>query len=405
MTDLEALYATYVDGTATEPPPHHETKRLQRVAMQRARAPDPAERLGALRVAAALGPDNGLPITQLLLRDPDDAVRRYAFNQAVAARDRGILLLRIAAEGPDPALTADALDLLTQIPDTGASPVLQRLTTHDSPSVRARAVRLLGRIAGPSALGRVRRLESDADPEVQEAVQEALERLQGGGEPVVPGQWWDDDAGDITLPAPPAPKDGALTGPKEPAPQSPAPSHALVPVRSEERYEPPLEDGAPLPEVMPTEARALLRLLGVVRPSDRAAVLARLEEVWPEVHALASRFRPEADPVLTRGMARAAAALGSSAWIARLRPLLGAPDVSVRAAALEACGALGQLSVVASVSRGLEDREPTVRLAAVRALEQITQRVDRPDLLRRALIQHGEDPDPTVQAEIARLVE
>lgn len=444
MADIDSIYRALVEGTADDTSLPSVARPLLRLALERARSPAVHERIGALRVASALGRTHGLAVTRELLHDADPRVRRYAFNQAVAARRAGIVLLRLSADGNDPELVAEALRLLGVVMDRGSSSLARRLTEHPEPAVRAAAARLVGLVAGPAARVQIARLADDPDPAVRQAASEALERLAGTVNPGRPGQWWDDDDDD-GLPSPPVPDEEALAAedaaaavaedaaPERAAPappndadgaatsEAPAPpvaaqppvtepsapevpeETALVPVEPEPDDDRPLPadgEGIPLPSRLPTEARALLRLLARVGDADQAPVLAGLEPLREEVVLLLARHRPGGDEALGRGLGLAARLMGASTWLTRLRPLLADPSPVVRVAAVEAFGAQGSGSSVPQMSRLLEDDEPRVRRAAVEAIDALCARtsLERARWLRPRLT----DADADVSAAARR---
>lgn len=410
MSDLDATYSALAAGSATEPPPRWFWGRLQHLALEATRSEEPSARLGALRVAAALGVERCLAITRELLRDEDPAIRGYAFNQAVAARSAGVGLLRQVAEGPDTALAAEALRLLTVVADRGAIHLARRLLRSEDTAVVVAALALVGRVGGSSVGPELGRMKDHPVEAVRVAVIGTLERLESGtSEP--PGQWWDDTSA-FHLPAPPVDGRPVTTPqvppppPEEPpateAPVAPSDSAALVPVGGAPSESPapetPLGEGCALPAALPTEARALLRLLGMVAPGDRGAVVNALRPLTRDVADLLARYRPGGDEALGRGLAHAAGALGTPGWLTRVRPLLAAPQARVRAATLAVYAAHGSSAAIPLLVAALQDPEAPVRVAAVRAVATVCARTVQQRLGRDRLGPLGQDPDPTVRA-------
>ncbi len=405
--DLDQIYDELARGT-TEPVDLSWTRRkLQLMALERAKSGTPQQRLGALRVAAVLGRRDGIAIVRELVRDPDPAVRTMAFRQAVEAHEQGLVAIRDAAGGADPAIAAEALDHLILWVDQAGLATARRALASADPSVRERAVRLLGHVGGPAVRVDLARLEADPVPAVREAVTEALGRLSG----TIPrGQrtsWWTEDGATVAVDpaapvglAPPTPAWAADAAPVVPTPVEE--TTAAVPWRRVEVPEPPPEpppwDGrtAALPAELPTETRALARLLGMVAPADRGAVLealrtgpARAAEWSALLHAhLSARVSKDAaptDPALAIGLLLAARLHGGPGHATPIRALLKDPRPPVRAAAVEALGALGTAAIVPTLGGLLADPEIPVKVAAVEAIAEVGRRTGRADLVRDVL--------------------
>jgi HEAT repeat protein len=443
--DIDAVYEAIAAGTARDPDLSWTRRRLQAMALGRAKEGTDDQRLGALRVAAVLGPRDGIPVVAELVRDPHPQVRAWAVSQAIGARELGISPLRTSLEGPDPEQVRLALDHLTAWVDQGCVPALRRLLSSSDAGVRQRAVVLLGNVGGPSIRGELERLVRDPEPEVQQAATVALEVLAGTRPRAVRTPWWDEEPeaqpeaspdavapSEVpaeTLAAPPveapAPRVEAPTPPVEVAPE---PAPAIIPASAappawgadarrwggpppSERSRPAVSatapptstwDGhvVPLPTTLPDETRALVKLLGMVAAEDRAPVLALFRQ------GDAKRRREEfsvllmgyagADPALGRGLCVLAAEIGGPAHVTGLRPLLRDPSVWVRSASLLALGALAPPSAIPWMAPFLDD--PVVREAAVDALAGLGRRV-RADLVRDALKRVRTD-DPAFKARV-----
>lgn len=204
--DIDVIYDGIVDGTRDPGDLAWTRRRLQLMALERTKSGPAGARLGALRVAAVLGPKDGLPIAQQLIRDADPRVRTWAFNQAVAARELGLAVIRDAADAGDVELAVAALELLARWVDQASVPTARRCLRSADQRVRALAVRLLGNIGGTAVRLDLSRLQGDPDPAVREAAAEALRRLLGELPKEVRSPWWDESP--PSLPSPP-PVDGA----------------------------------------------------------------------------------------------------------------------------------------------------------------------------------------------------
>jgi HEAT repeat protein len=220
--DIDAAYEAIAAGTARDPDLSWTRRRLQAMALSRAKEGTDEQRLGALRVAAVLGPRDGIPVVAELVKDPNAQVRAWAVHQAIGAKELGIGPLRAALDGPDPEHVRAALEHLSLWVDQGCVPALRRALGSADAGVRARAARLLGSVGGPSLRGDLERLGHDPDAAVRAAAQEALEILAGARPKAVRTPWWDDAAsagGD-------APADPVAPPSSEPSPPSPSALYA-----------------------------------------------------------------------------------------------------------------------------------------------------------------------------------
>ena len=82
------------------------------VCIERANAGGADDRLGALRVATHLTPEDRVRLVDAMITDPHEKVRRYAFNLAIEARDKGLAALKGAVDGKDGDLAVEALEML-----------------------------------------------------------------------------------------------------------------------------------------------------------------------------------------------------------------------------------------------------------------------------------------------------
>jgi len=453
--DIQDQYDRIVAGDTSDDDIKWSRRKLQREALARTSDPDPAARLGALRVAAFIGPVHGLPITAKLMTDGDRKVRVAAFNQAVAAREDGRALLREALTGPDTELALAAADLLARAADRPSLNPALRLLSSDEPGLRAAAARIVGMVGGRSSLARMR-VDQESDPGARAAMEEARQRIDGDAERPPAQVWW--SAGEVDLPSPAVEGDisPSHTAPEVPAtpasppegsdepeddvvdatfeevagadsdrsnagdassegnegaqlPAAPVSTEVSTPEDDADPPEPAAWNGeaTPLPSQLPTEARALCRLLGMVAPSDRETVVAALREI-DDPAALGDlwiAWQPGGDLALGRGLALAAAALQRGAFLTKATTLAGVDEPLIRAAAVEAIGALGGASALTRVNRRLTDPAPSVRAAAARALAAMGPRLGREGIASSWLQQAADDDDPEVKTAVSDALE
>jgi HEAT repeat protein len=363
---------------------------LQLEAIRRCSASDVAERLGALRVAAWLGAPPGLEVAARLIHDADRAVRVGAFNQAVAAGDLGRPILRDALDGSDEDHVRAALSLLTGAADRPALAAARRLLATPNAAIRAGAATLIGVVGGPSSTVWLRP-EAEADVDARAAMALALDRIAGRSPRPEPTSWVD---GVGPLPTP-------MAQAEPPASEGDAPpmeaSTALIPSAGTDPV-----DG-PLPSTLPTETRALAKLLGILADDvDQAPVIAALRlRPASELSDLWTTWRAGGEAALGRGMIRAGVALGLSALVSRAAQLSADPEPTVRAEALRALGELAGAGAMPQLRRGLSDHAAPVRAASVRALARLGQRVDRAALAAEWIGALNDDPDADVRAAVA----
>ncbi|MBW1879524.1 MAG: HEAT repeat domain-containing protein [Deltaproteobacteria bacterium] len=434
MSKVDEVYDALAKGGGDVPADPKLVDALVDRVFDARRSEDVAERMAALRVTDALGSRAGLDVIETFMQDPAAEIRRFAFNLGIAARQDGLRIIREAAADPDPLIALEALRLLTIAADRSATTRARTLVDSDNPAISASAIRLLGHIAGPSVRRELELMSSDPSEAVRNAVHEALLRISGDLPRNEPGTWWDEPP----LAPPPDPVLDADT---------PFPEESLVPPgslssedtldpdsfgaaksptdstwgpevdREEPLWEPMLPEGValppriepgppwmpgevtPLPETLPSDAYGLLRLLGMVDPSDHEDVIEALRyadgsALLENVHA----HRVGRDPARGRGIAFAAMALHKTAWLGKVRRLLTDPEPLVRSAAAEAVASLGGPSTLTQISGLLQDENAQVRAAAVRALGNACDRWDMLSILPQWLEQAVDDKDPDVRA-------
>jgi HEAT repeat protein len=346
VQDLDTIYEAIATGT--ESAPMSMARGLQTLARERARG-TVADKLGALRVATALGTDHGMPILLELSSDSAIEVRRNVLDLTLGHGWRGLPVLRRMIGDADEDLAVNALELLIRAADQPAAAGARRLLRDPRSRVRVAAATLLGLVGGPGMQIDLRRLESDTDDAVREAVDEAIRRIRGESPQPGPDPWWEVE------------DDIAPLIPAEEVPET-----------------------ASLPPEMPIEARALTRLLGSVGTDDRAVVAAHLERCDPgSISVLPGQYKPGGDPVFSRGIALASALLPRSGWLSTVRRISRDPDPRVRAAAAMGIGAIGGTGTIIELGKLCSDEEDGVRIAAVAAMASLCMRVERPDLGRR----------------------
>jgi HEAT repeat protein len=364
--ELEETYRRLADGDPDPGDLSWSRRALHQLALDRAVHGDPDQRLAALKVSIALGARYGLPVVHQLVEDPDPRVRTLALNQAVAAREDGLPSLRRAASGADPELALVAFELLVKWVDPHALGPARRALSSGDPRLRARGAELLGLVAGKGLLPDLQRLQaSDPDPAVRAEAERAARRILGQEPRSTRAPWWDvAEAGPATAAG---------------APQLPAT------VAAPEPEAPASSGGWPmLPSPLPTETRALTRLLGMVGPEDRGAVIAELQGRTSELAGLWAAWAP-GDRALSRGLAMSAATLGYLKITSRVVAMLTDPDPDVRAIAAECLGAVGAPGSIPPLAARLGDAEPAVAVAAIRGLTALALRFHRPGLARDQL--------------------
>ena len=137
MEDLDAIYRQLATGSSPDPAPRHHLRRLQSLARDAIHG-STSERMGALRVAAAIG-DHGHPIVLELARDGDPAIRRHAFNQALASGWKGLPALRRFVADSEEDLAVASLEILTRAVDTPSLADARRALRDTRPKVRTAA--------------------------------------------------------------------------------------------------------------------------------------------------------------------------------------------------------------------------------------------------------------------------
>jgi HEAT repeat protein len=338
MQSLDELFDAIAAGEVPAPGPSLDRKRLIARTRSLANKGEVPERLKGVQVAGALQGQQGMEVLSAYTTDADLSVRRGVFDVAVNEGAYGIGVLRAMVADADEDLALDVLGRLERVVDRPSAVAVRRVLQSESPKVRAAAASLLGHIGGGSMLPFVRRLNDDSDEAVREASAEAEDRLMGKLPKGTPDPWWEDAA--------------AMAAADE------------VPDEVVET----------LPDPLPVEGAALLRLLGQAAPNIRAPIIEALRVSEDALWSIATTNQhPGGEPATARGICRAAIALNRQQWIVPIRRRLPDPNSSVRLEVAEALGALGKgkASLVMGLVDLLIDPVAEVRVAGARALGQI----------------------------------
>lgn len=373
-------------------------KRLQvRGCNQRVNA-NPLDRVGALRVAAALGSPTGLVITDALAHDESRDIRAYVLGQAKAARLAGLPIIRRIAEDPDAALAAEALSLLRALVDRQAVPLARRLLTSPHPKVRQVSVDLLGHIGGKATIVNVRALTIDPVKAVSQAASKTMKRLEGELERDTPKPWWTDEE-EVVLPPPPTPlPKKVLERLPMPAPEVEAPEEDVPALPAAPRFDFWKTDWANLPEALPSEPRALLKLLGMIAREDRPTIVNALQLTAPDSMGLeVHQGAKSKDHAVVRGAVLYAAEAGRSDLMLVLRQLNGHSEAGVRAATAEAIGAIGKISSFTALLPLLADTDLGVRATAIVAIADLALVLKRQSYAASQLKQLTSDPEKVIR--------
>ena len=419
------LYETLASGGTAEVPPSA-LGTLRRSALAAARSKDAEARLAVLRVTPHLARPDAVRALSALVGDADEHVRRWVLLQTLALGEAGLGVLQAIASTSFDDDVVVALRHLTRAADRSALSTGRRALTSGSPDVRAAAAKLVGRVAGPSARPALSRLLDDPETSVRSAVEEAIDELDSA--PPAAESWFTDGV----LPTPPIPTPRSESTPEPEPPAEPPPEAEAAPrptadddaeTSAEPGGDAPKADAAPAqaaddaaslaqdeaqaeghPQALPSSTRPLLAHLGACAASDRAVVLAALEEHPAEDIGAILAAGDGGHRDLALGLALAAAAFGTPSWVGAARRLSGHADPDVRAASAIALGELGGASVMPALLQALSDEVAAVRRAAVAATASLCRRIDRPDLLERAVSPLAGDSDPVVVTAVEEVL-
>lgn len=332
MDPLDAVYEDVAAGKAKPPADYNQYKRLLGRARAKLKHDDVEERHKAVRVAAAVGGFRGLDIVRMFLADPEVTVRTRVVQVGIDAGEDGLPALRAAVADADPGVAKIALEKLSMCCDRGSATAARRMLKDASTELRVLAVTLLGNVAGRGLISQLRPLAGDDDPDLAAAATLAIDRIEGRAERTAPVLWW--QRADQTDWAPPPSK--------------------------------------PLPDPLPEDALSLFRALGDASPTDQETVTEALRAIPIRDLGFVVRDQPvDADPAVSRGMARASAALHVDAWVVPIRRMLVADDPAVRLEVAKALGVIGKGSVVMGLADLLKEGIPALRIAGANALGKL----------------------------------
>jgi hypothetical protein len=153
-----------------------------------------------------------------------------------------------------------------------------------------------------------------------------------------------------------------------------------------------------LPELLPSDPRELLALIGSVAEGDRAAVLTRFSAMADrDLRASIRLARVDGPEAVSVGACVVVQLLSRDEQVVPIRRLLPDKSPDVRLACANALAVIGKPSVIMGLRDLLTDPYPAVRCAGITALHALLP----PAELARYTNAIGDDPDPTVQAVLA----
>lgn len=159
-------------------------------------------------------------------------------------------------------------------------------------------------------------------------------------------------------------------------------------------------DPVDLPDTLPTEPLALLQLLGDVTETGQQPIVEQIQQCTPAVlRDLVRTAQTGRDPAASIGLCILAHHLKQVAWVVPVRRLLIHNAPGVRVAAAQALETIGPPAVAMNLRDLLSDRQPAVRLAALRALRAV---VPLDEALRYVYPLEGES-DPSVLEELSSM--
>lgn len=357
MDPLLEQYEAIGRGDLRPPVEYNEYKRLLANARRFVDHEDEAQRLLAIDVCGAIGRDRAMYVVRQFTKDKSEAVRRHALEVAVSDGETGVTLLRAFLDDPAEEIVLEAISWLRRAADRGSAGALRRLARHSSPRVRAAAAELIGHVGGPSLSAALRPLVQDEDEAVRAAADEAVRRIAGELPQAEPDPWWGTEEADA--------------------------------------YEAP--ESVALPETLPSDIPALLRLIGQVDEEHRQGIIDHMSANHRDnaVSSVVRKTAPNKDRPLSVGAAIAARMLDRRDLVVPLRRLLPDQDPWVRIAVADTLAVIGGPSVVMGVRQLLEAPQPEVRAASVRALASLCDEKERERYYRMI---DGETADVVLEA-------
>ncbi len=317
---------------------------------------DKSERLAAVARLRRLGGPESAGALVLVLADPDPEVRGAAADALrVIGADATEPVIHYLATWPGPFEPLHA-ELLGTLKYESGVDILLRHRDSAAPATRAAVASALGRIGNPRALPGLLDLLRDLAAPVRIAAARSLAELgdESAVNPLV-DELRDDD-----------------------------PAMRLAAVEALGRIGSRLADG-PLSALAGTDPSPDVR-----QAAEKALRRIGRHTVEPLLHRLAD------DDLAGRIQAMSALMDAGQSAVLPLRDLLTDAEPTVRAAAAELLGSIGNAAATEALGRSLADPEVPVRLAAATALGRIRQ-PRAAELLAPAL----EDPDPKVAAAAA----
>jgi len=331
MEPVAAWFGDVADGSRPVPE-GLELKRLLRFCRGAVMEGETETRLIAIAVLGRVGGDKAVEVLQHYCRAPEPEVRRANLELAIEMGPVAMAVIRGAALDTDADIAVRALGILRQAADKVVAGDVRRQLGNQSAEVRLAAVELLGQVGGKSCLVPVRRLTSDEDERVRTAATLADQRISGTAERDEPEQWWK--------------------------------GQEIVELQADP------DRIVPLPAELPTEAAALLSLLGSVAEADRGTVLEALRSTDGLGLAVVAHQAAGGDVAIGRGICHAAVGLERKDWIVPVRRRLQDPDATVRLEVARALAFLGKgkASLVMGLADLLVDDVIEVRVEGARAM-------------------------------------
>ena len=139
--------------------------------------PSPEQRIEVLQKLAKQRQPPLQALTFVLGGDPDTSVRRAALGLIahVPGEEARRIVIQSVAD-PDPELRIDALRALSEGGDKPVNLLAQAIKSDGETSVRVAAITMLGRRDGELARAVLEGARNDPDPQIRDAVEQALQR-------------------------------------------------------------------------------------------------------------------------------------------------------------------------------------------------------------------------------------
>jgi HEAT repeat protein len=320
---------------------------------------------------------------------------------AKAADSASLVDLEPYLESSDPVIVSAALDAVDPIADGRLDSSLRKLLSVSSPSLRARAALLLGRVGSAADGEALVPLLDDPDGDVVVAAEAALSSLPVGSAAPALARHVVDERPTVRHGAIQAL--AALHGAQ--GDDSEDVKSALAVLAALESTSDPAAAG----DVLRAEGWLVsggtvadcpgcIRGLDAPRPAVRLGALAGLAEVGDKAatSAIEALFS-DPTPAIRAAAANAVGLLGDSTAGTALRPLVADPDPTVRAAAVTALGEVGDARAADLLRPLLADADPAVRVDAITTLGLLGDARSTSPIARLV----DADPDPAIQSAAA----